>query len=123
MNSVITLKGRTKMAQARAGIKALPKIIGMAFGNGGVNADGTVQPPQEESLYHELLRKEIRECKEITETCYRFSASLDKEELVDEAISEIGLYDEENDLVAIKTFRRKEKDSDMEMIFEIDDQF
>lgn len=123
MNSIITLSGRIKMAQARAGIKALPKIVGMAFGSGGVNGDGIVQAPQEDALYKELLRKEINECKKITETCYRFSASLEKEELIGEAISEIGLYDEENDLVAIKTFLKKEKDSDMEMIFDIDDQF
>lgn len=123
MNSIITLKGRIKMAQARAGIKALPKIVGMAFGNGGVNSEGIVQAPMEDALHHELLRKVIRESKEISSTCYRFTGSLDKEELVGESISEIALYDEENDLVAIKTFRKKEKDIDMEMIFDIDDQF
>ena len=36
-NSVITLKAREKMVKARAGIQPLPAIVGMAFGDGGVD--------------------------------------------------------------------------------------
>ena len=39
------------------------------------------------------------------------------------AISEIALYDTDGDYVGLKTFRTKYKDEDMEMVFELDDQF
>lgn len=121
MNEIITAIGRAKMAQARAGVKALPPIVGMAFGTGGV-IDGEVQEPGEE-LRHEVFRKEIDGYTCITEQCYRYTCTLDKDELSGVAISEIALYDAEGDLVGIKNFAVKVKDSDMEMIFEIDDQF
>ena len=35
--TTVTTKAKKKMLQARAGIAALPKITGMAFGTGGVN--------------------------------------------------------------------------------------
>ena len=44
-NVVITKKGREKLVKARAGAITLPKIVGMAFGTGGVTTDGTVIPP------------------------------------------------------------------------------
>lgn len=121
MNEIITAIGRAKMAQARAGVKALPPIAGMAFGTGGV-AEGVVQPPGE-TLQNEVFRKAIDGYECITEQCYRYKCTLDKEELSGSAISEVGLYDTEGDLVGIKNFAVKQKDEDMEMIFEIDDQF
>lgn len=121
MNAVITSIGRAKMAQARAGIKVLPSIVGMAFGTGAVK-DGEVQAPGEE-LYNEVLRKEVDGYTCVTEQCYRYTCTLGKDELSGEEISEIALYDAEGDLVGIKTFMAKGKDSDMEMVFEIDDQF
>ena len=44
-NVIITKKSRENLVKARAGAIQLPKIVGMVFGNGGVNADGTVIPP------------------------------------------------------------------------------
>ena len=41
-NSVITLKAREKMVKARAGIQPLPAIVGMAFGDGGVDSSQTL---------------------------------------------------------------------------------
>ena len=41
-NVIITKTARKKLVQARAGIIALPKIVGMAFGSGGVNSKGEV---------------------------------------------------------------------------------
>ena len=38
-------------------------------------------------------------------------------------ISEMALIDEDGDTVAIKNFLKKPKDEDMEMDFEIDDNF
>lgn len=39
-NVVITKKARENLVKARAGAITLPKIIGMAFGEGGVNSSG-----------------------------------------------------------------------------------
>lgn len=121
-NSVITLKAREKMVKARAGIQPLPAIVGMAFGDGGVDSSGTVMAPGE-ALRNEILRKEIDSYTEITSTSYRYTCTLGKEELVGEAINEIALYDTDGDYVGLKTFRTKYKDEDMEMVFELDDQF
>ena len=122
-NSVITVKAKNKMAKARAGIAPLPKIVGMAFGSGGVNESGVPIMPVESGLQNELLRKEIDGFTAVSEICYRYSATIGKSELVGSSINEIGLYDADGDMVALKTFTSKPKDDDMEMIFEMDDQF
>lgn len=121
-NSIVTTLARQKLVKARAGVIELPPIIGMAFGDGGVTENGAVLMP-DEALKNELFRKEIDGFKEITSTCYRYTCILDKTELEGAAISEVGLYDAEGDIIAIKNFKRKEKDGDMEMQFDIDDQF
>lgn len=41
-NVIITKSARKKMVQARAGAITLPKIVGMAFGSGGVDSAGNV---------------------------------------------------------------------------------
>lgn len=122
MNSMITVTGRRKMAQARAGVTTLPKIVGIALGNGGVDTEGNVLAPGE-TLNNELLRREADSITPVSETSYRFSLCLSKDELAGEAISEMALYDEDGDIVAVKNFSVKGKDADMEMIFEIDDTF
>lgn len=122
MNSMITVTGRRKMAQARAGVATLPKIVGIALGNGGVDTEGNVLAPGE-TLNNELLRREADSITPVSETSYRFSLCLSKDELAGEAISEMALYDEDGDIVAVKNFSVKGKDADMEMIFEIDDTF
>ncbi|MCM1220437.1 MAG: phage tail protein [Lachnospiraceae bacterium] len=122
MNNRITLKGRSKMAKARAGVAQLPPIVGIAVGDGGTDSEGNVMTPTDE-LRHELLRRNVDSIEKITETSYRFSLSLSRDELSDKAISEMALYDSEGDIVAIKNFKRKYKDPDMEMVFEFDDTF
>ena len=39
-NVVVTKKARENLVKARAGAITLPKIIGMAFGEGGVSSSG-----------------------------------------------------------------------------------
>jgi hypothetical protein len=46
---------------------------------------------------------------------------LEKTELAGYKISELALYDEDGDLVAIKNCLPKGKDDDLEMTFQIDD--
>ena len=60
-NVVVTKKARENLVKARAGAITLPKIIGMAFGEGGVSSSGTVIAPTESQskLNKELFRKAI----------------------------------------------------------------
>lgn len=124
-NVVITQKARTKLVKARAGIISLPKIVGMAFGDGGTSSDGSPIAPNDyaTSLKHELLRKKIDGFKQIDDFTVRYTCTLAATELAGKYISEIALYDAENDLVCIKTFTRKGKDDDMEQSYVLDDIF
>lgn len=123
--SVVTVKAKEKMLKARAGVQLLPKIVGMAFGDGGVTAEGVVIHPSGEQLQlkNELLRKEIDGYIEVSNTRYRYTCTLSEGELVNQKISEVALYDAEGDLVAIKNCLVKGKDEDTVMVFEIDDIF
>lgn len=124
-NLVITKKAREKLVKARAGAITLPKIVGMAFGDGGVDSDGNVVPPAEtqSQLTNELLRKEIDGYSFPDDTTCRYECTLSESELAGEEISEIGLYDEDGDIVCIKTFMRKGKDSDVEQTYTLADMF
>ncbi len=124
-NALVTLKARNKMLRARAGEIRLPKIAGFAFGDGGVDSSGIPVPPSEEqeSLKNELFRKVIDGYKMLSLTECRYTCTLLHTELVGKNISEIALFDEDGDLIAIKTFRAKGKDDDLEMEFQLDDTF
>ncbi|MCD8150610.1 MAG: phage tail protein [Clostridiales bacterium] len=126
-NVIITTTARAKLVQARAGAITLPTIVGMAFGNGGVDSSGDVVAPTDDQteLTSELLRKEIDSYTILTsETAtVRYMCTLGTSDLEGESISEIGLYDSDGDLVCIKTFTAKGKDSDIEMTFTLDDVF
>lgn len=124
-NAVITKVAREKMVKARAGAITLPKVVGMAFGNGGVDATGTVIPPTESQseLFNEIFRKEIDGYSFPKDTTCRYECTLAESELAGEEISEIGLYDEDGDIICIKTFMRKGKDDDVEQTYSLDDIF
>lgn len=124
-DAIVTLSGKTKMMKARTGAITLPKIVGMAFGNGGVDASGNVIAPVETqtALKNELLRKEIDGYEFLSEKKCRYSCTLLSSELVGSYINEIALYDEDGDLVAIKNFLSKGKDADLEMTVQMDDEF
>lgn len=124
-NAIVTVTARKKMLQARAGEITLPKITGFAFGNGGVDEDGTVRPPGEGQLEltSEIFRKPVSGYTMLSDTQCRYECTLENHELPGEKISEIGMYDEEGDIVAIKTFTEKGKDSDIEMTFHLEDSF
>lgn len=124
--TTVTNKAKKKMVEARAGIATLPKIVGMAFGTGGVNAGGTVidHTDSQNSLYTEVLRKQIDGYTVITDTKIRYACTISPGDLADGTkISEIGLYDQAGDFVALKSFSAKGIDADMETIFECDDSF
>lgn len=123
--AVVTKAGRQKMLKARAGDIVLPKIVGMAFGSGGVSSDGSIiEPsPEQTALGQELMRKEVDGHAYLNDTTCRYTCTLEPAELAGENISELGLYDAEGDLVAVKNFLPKGKDPDIEMTFNVDDTF
>ena len=104
LNTVITTKARENMAKGRAGLATLPTIAGMAFGDGGASGGVPVPPAAgQTALTHELYRKAITAREMISTTTCRYSCTLSTSELAGESISEIGLYDSNDDLVCIKT--------------------
>lgn len=127
-NVVITTVARQKLVKARAGDITLPAIVGMAFGDGGVDSSGNVitPPASQTALASELMRKALDaeggHTYPDSMTC-RYKVTLSESELTGNEISEIGLYDSDGDIVAIKNFARKGKDDDIEMSFTIDDIF
>ena len=124
-NVIITKTARKKLVQARAGIISLPKIVGMAFGSGGVNSKGEVFPPTDNqtTLTAEMYRKKIDGYSVLSDTSIRYECTLTESELAGKSISEIGLYDANGDLVCIKTFTAKGKDDDIQMTYTLDDVF
>ena len=124
-DAVVTLKARKKMVQARAGAIALPPIVGMVFGTGGVDASGVPVVPSgnDDSLKQEMFRKGVDSYTFTDDTTCRYLCTLAVNECANEDISEIGLYDSDGDLIAVKTFKVKGKDADLEMTFQIDDIF
>ena len=124
-NVVITKKARKKLVQARAGAVALPAIVGMVFGSGGVDgADNVITPSDSQNeLNNELLRKELDSYSFINDTTCRYECTLSESELEGEYISEIGLYDSEGDIVCIKNFTKKGKDGGLQMTYTLDDVF
>lgn len=125
INAIITVAARRKIVQARAGAILLPRIAEMAFGDGGVDGMGNVIPPTENqtTLRSELIRKPIDSYQFIGETTCRYECTLDEGELVGQSISEIALVDEQGDVVCIKTFTSKGKDTDIAQTYLLDDIF
>lgn len=124
-DAVVTITARKKMVCARAGAITLPKIIGMAFGSGAADTMGLpILPSTEDTeLKNEILRKEIDSYSFLDETKCRYLCTLTTTECAGENINELGLYDEDGDILAIKTFANKTKDPDLEMTFQVDDIF
>lgn len=124
-NALVTLMARNKMLRARAGEITLPRITEFAFGNGGIDGSGQPKEPTDtqSELNNEIFRKPIDGYKMLSATKCRYTCTLLNSELAGENISEIGLVDEDGDLVAIKNFKSKGKDDDLEMEFQLDDTF
>lgn len=122
---IITVIGREKLCKAHAGERQLPKITHMAFGDGGIDDQGNLinTTGDEISLRNELLKKAIDTVTFPIDTTARYSVRLGTADLAEKTISEQGLYDEEGDLVAYKTFLGKGKDADMEFVFDMDEIF
>lgn len=124
--SVVTNVAKAKTVKVRAGmLDKLPKTVGMAFGDGAKSGTDYRTPlPTDTSLQNELLRQEVDSAVlQEDGISVLYVCTLAKETLGGKSINELALYDEEGDLVAIKSFTDKGKDSDMEMVFSVLDKF
>lgn len=121
--AITTTIAKKKMLLARAGQQELPAITQMVFGSGGVNLAGEVLEPSEgqQELREEIYRKDIEKVEIVSDTQIRYYCTLNENELIDKDISEIALADVDGDLVTIKNFKTKGKDSDFQMTFKIND--
>lgn len=126
--AIITKIGRKKLCKAHAGDIILPKIIKMTFGDGGVDSQGIELEPtgEETSLYHELIQKDIEHhsYKDGTdETTAQYFATLGIGECTGKYISEMGIIDEDGDLIAIRTFLAMGKTEDIPLEFRMEEIF
>lgn len=123
--SVVTNVAKGKMVKARAGMGVVPKITGMAFGDGAGGGNGCRAPlPTDTALQHELLRQDVDGAAlQDDGISVLYTCTLAKATLAGETINEVALVDAEGDFVAIKSFADKGKDGDMEMVFSVLDKF
>lgn len=105
---------RQRVAAHMAGGRALAPLAYMAFGDGGHNADLTAKPPSQSAtaLFHEVFRKPLASVTQ--EDIYSSTGKgiVESGELIGVAVSEVGLIDADGELVSIKTFGPKVKESD-----------
>lgn len=126
-NGVMTVIARKKLCEAHAGDRQLPKIKKIAWGDGGVNEAGAPKNTtgNEIGLYNELMKKDVEAYVYVSEghTSCRYTATLEAGDLTGKEISEMGLFDEDGDMVAYRTFLRKGKDEDIPQIYDMDEVF
>ena len=113
--AMLTKRGREKLCKAHAGDLLLPKIKYIAYGDGGVDENDIPIPVtgEETVLRNERMRIEIDSHKYPLPTTCEYQSGLSKEDLANVYISELGIFDEDGDLVIYKTFLKKGKDDDM----------
>lgn len=120
--TVTTIYARQQMAKARAEGTKLTKVVKMAFGSGGtkdgkpISLDGT-----EQALKKELIQKNIDSFTFMEPAKIRYTCTIAEGELAGEVINELALVDEAGKFTAIRTMTDKQKDGDIEFVFEIDD--
>lgn len=125
-NVITTIKGREKLAKAIAGVAALPVIAKIGFGTGG-HDPGTGEPTMptglETAVPGEVVKKNIEGSTFPVATTAEITGVLDFTEGNGVSISAIGLYDAEDDLIALKhtTPHPKAADTRLEIIW--DEQF
>lgn len=115
MAEAITVNGyRQRLAAAMAGNATIKKIAFIAFGDGGHLPDLTAKEPSPEQtqLNHELLRKPVITLVQEDPFSCTAKGALEYDELVGYAVSEAALIDEDGNLVGVKNFAPKVKESD-----------
>ena len=112
--AITTNDFRKRLARHFYDGSALPKLKYMAFGDGGHNDDGTPKDPSPDqtSLNHEIIRKELSQIFQEDDYSVTGVGRIEKSECVGAYISEAGLIDENGNLIGIKNFSPKIKESD-----------
>lgn len=105
---------RKRIAKHMADNSALPPIAYMAFGDGGHNADLTPKAPSAAAtaLTHEVLRKPLASISQEDLFSVTGKGVIEAAELAGVRISEAALLDANGQLVGLKTFAPKLKESD-----------
>lgn len=117
---IMTIAGKTKVANAHANGTPLPKITHIAFGIGGINLVNGLPKSlsgNEASLFQEVMRKEIKPTK-VSNIEYNYIINI-KNEYSEGTIqiNEVGIYDAEGTLISIKTFSNKPLDATTSLEF------
>lgn len=113
-NAVTTKTARRKFAKAHKGETSLPKIAEIAFGDEGHDVGGKPIDPSgnETEVPGEFIRKSVDKLSLPSGTSLRIDGNLDFGEGDGKQVSSIGIYDDDGDLIALKTFSPKVKDED-----------
>jgi len=114
-DAVILNVFRRKLAKALNGDLTLPKITHMAFGDGGhdTSTHEPIEPdPAQTALNHEVLRKAAAAHWIADEYGASVRCTIEVNELVGVHLSEAAVVDENGDLVGVKNFAPKVKESD-----------
>lgn len=125
-NSVITLYRRKMLTKITSGVvSTIPKVTHIAFGEGGIDEEGSVIAPLETQtkLKSEFCRYYIDSATYPIETTARYTVTVPREEQAGKSFSEMGLIDADGNLCAVKNMLPKVKDEDVIFTFEFDDEF
>lgn len=125
-NIVVTDYRREALCKITSGaISKLPAISHVAFGDQGVNEDGSVKPPSgaQTALNHEVGRYEVGTAAYPIATTARYTVVIPADALPEVSISEAALVDTEGNLCAIRNMLPKGKDENVEFMFTFDDEF
>lgn len=123
-DAILLNQAKRKMLRSRFDGETTCAIAGFVFGI-GLGSDGKAYTPDEDQteLRNEIVRKPLDNKTRVNDGCYRYTGMLNELEGNGQYISEIGLIDEDGDIVCIKTFDKKIKNKEAEMTFRIDDMF
>jgi len=114
---ITTNKGREKYARSLAGQIPFAEALQMAWGDGGFDGTEVIDPdPSWIEVPGELLKKEL-EAKQAVDFVCEMQGILETTDLVGEDISAAGIYDEDNDLIAVATFPPIPKGEENEITF------
>lgn len=122
MDAVLLNQAKKKMLKFRAEGSDGWKITHFAFGT-GLSANGSRYIPKgdQTALVNEVARTEVVERTKIDDSTYQYMGYIPENKANGKYITEVGLVDSDGDLVCIKTFDKKLKQTGTQMVFKIDD--
>lgn len=115
MAEAITVNAyRARLAKAMAGGPPIAQAAYMAFGDGGHNADLSAKVPSrdQEALNHEVLRSPLIDVSQEDSYSVTGRGLIEAADLVGIAISEAALIGSDGEIIGIKNFAPKVKESD-----------